>query len=205
MNSFGTEPVDGRAISKDSSEKNAIEADTVLLTDLSARAISLFQKQSELTDKLWAYFGTYSGVALLAALGAPIFAQNGLLFSDLKYYSIILFSLLAVAYWIFSYSNRESLSVAQEALGRMASQATVSSGIPFAVIKTSRAMAFHRSISTIVLLSLVVGFYSAVVPGFRSLSVRSRDVELSLPSPSTVVTPAPLNKLESVPAISSNR
>ncbi|MDM0014783.1 hypothetical protein QTH87_20230 [Variovorax sp. J22P168] len=192
MSNYETDPYRGRAISPDGPPvERAREQDTVQLTDLSARAISLFQKQSELTDKLWAYFGTYSGMAMLAALGAPILAQNGLLPSNSTFYLITLFSLATLAYFVFAYSNRESLNVAQEALGRMAAQATVASGIPFAVVKTPRAMAFHKCISWIILCTLVVGFWSAVSPAARVMALQSPAAGSVVLVPATVAMPAP--------------
>lgn len=159
----------GRTVSRStpSSGGTTREVGTVQLTDLSVRAIGLYQKQSELTDRLWAYFGTYSGMAVLAGLLAPILAENSLIPTGSNY-MIALFCLTVFCYAIFSYSNREALKVSQEALGLIAAQAAVASGIPLVVVKTARAMSFHKLVSLVILVTMVVGFVSAASVEIRS-------------------------------------
>lgn len=164
--------LDGRKVSKEEipAVEKPVEPLTTQLSDLSARAIGLFQKQSELTDKLWSYFGTYSGMAVLAALIAPILAHNNLLPSPSSFMNA-LYVLSGVAYGLFAYSSREAVQISQGALLRIAAQAAVASGIPLDAVKTKRALAFHRWISRLVLLTMIVGFLMAAIPAFRAMGM----------------------------------
>lgn len=171
MNSFETNPYGSRPVStNDATSDQSIEPGTAQLTDLSVRAIGLFQKQSELTDRLWSYFGTYSGMAVLAAMLAPILAHNALVPSGSLFMNA-LYALAMVAYMLFSHSNREAVQISQAALLRIASQATVASGIPLDAVKTPRAMMFHKAVSHLIVLTMFVGFCSAASPAIRSLTM----------------------------------
>lgn len=156
------EPPDGRSISPNG-PTDSPESGTVQLTGLSVRAISLYQKQAELTDRLWSYFGTNSAYAVLGALAAPLLANAGILPRGELYVSLLL-CLVVVAYLAFSIGNRQALKVSQEALERIAAQAEVASGIRLEIVKPSKAIAFHKIVSTLVLLITVVGFWIAQTP-----------------------------------------
>jgi len=129
----------------------------VQLTDLSVRAISLYQQQAELTDRLWSYFGTNSALATLASLVAPMVARAGWLPTQDAYVRTLL-TLTIVAYYAFTAGNRQALRVSQEALERIAAQAQAASGIELEVIKPAKALFFHRIVSLFVLAIMTVGF-----------------------------------------------
>ena len=159
-------PSDGRPVSpNEATSYYAAEARsygyevTVQLTHLSVRAISLYQKQAELTDRLWSYFGTNSAFATLVALIAPILSQNRLL--PQSYFLRILLGLTILAYWAFSLGNRQSLKVSQEALERIAAQAQAASGIELKIIKPAKALLFHKVVSLVVTAIMIVGFVMA--------------------------------------------
>jgi len=149
----------GRPIS-DNEPSQPTESGAVKLTDLSVRSISLYQKQAELTDRLWSYFGTNSALAVLAGLVAPLLARGGLLPGDELYVRILL-GLAAVAYLAFSTGNRTALLISQEALERIAAQAAVASGIPLEVVKPARAKVFHQVVSALVFAIVSAGFVIA--------------------------------------------
>lgn len=155
-------PPDGRPVSP-SEPTDAPEGGTVQLSDLSVRAISLYQKQAELTDRLWSYFGTNSAFAVLAALAAPLLANANILPRGSPYLSMLLV-LTVLAYLAFSIGNRQALKVSQEALERIAAQAEVASGIRLEVVKPPKAIAFHAIVSGLVLLIMAVGFWIALAP-----------------------------------------
>jgi len=139
--------------------------EAVLLTEFSVRAIGLYQKQAELADRLWSYFGSMSFFAIILSLAAPIFRQRELLPPTGAYLEVLLL-LIVVAYWAFSVGNRSALRQSQEALERIAAQAQMASGIKLRVVRPRDAAFFHTIVSLITLLSLTVGFAQAL--GFGS-------------------------------------
>lgn len=153
-------PEEGRPVS-DNSVSVEKEKDTVQLTDLSVRAIGLYQKQAELTDRLWSYFGTISSFAALVALAAPLLAKAQWLPAR-SWYTVSLLVLIVLGYFAFTIGNRLALKVSQEALERIAAQAQVASGIGLDVIKPAKAVLFHRLVSLLVLAIMVVGFVIAI-------------------------------------------
>lgn len=152
----GPLPSAGRAVSPSTPTGNS-ERDTVQLTDLSVRAISLYQQQAELTDRLWSYFGTNSALATLASLIAPMVARAGWLVTQ-DFYVRALLALTIVAFYAFSTGNRQALRVSQRALERIAAQAQAASGIELEVIKPAKALFFHAVVSFFVLAIMAVGF-----------------------------------------------
>lgn len=148
-------PDDGRVASSWSSLDE--EAGTVQLTELSVRAIALYQKQAELTDRLWSYFGSNSMFATLVALAAPVFARMGWLPTDGVYLRVLL-GLAVVAYYAFCVGNRQALEVSQEALERIAAQAQMASGIELKVIRPAKALLFHRVVSLMIAVIMLTGF-----------------------------------------------
>lgn len=149
---------DGRPISPNR-QTDGIESGAVQLSDLSARAISLYQKQAELTDRLWSYFGTNSAYAVLAALAAPLLAHVKFLPRGWPYVGLLCLAVLA--YLAFSIGNRQALKVSQEALERIAAQAEVASGIRLEVVKPPKAVLFHWVVSAVVVIIMGVGFWIA--------------------------------------------
>ena len=145
-------PISGVAASR------SPEEGTVQLTDLSVRAISLYQKRAELTDWLWSYFGTNSAFAVLAALAAPLLERAGVLPRDWAYLNWLL-GLAVLAYFAFSLGNRHALRVSQEALERIAAQAEVASGIRLEVVRPVNAVFFHKTVSGLVTVIMVFGFF----------------------------------------------
>lgn len=151
----------GRPVSSDETT-GYTEQGTVQLTDLSVRAIGLYQRQAELTDRLWSYFGTNSAFAILAALTAPVLAGTGWLRGESSHmYVRALLALAVLAYFGFSLGNREALRVSQEALERIATQAQAASGIELEVIKPAKALLFHKVVSALTLALMVTGFVVA--------------------------------------------
>jgi len=147
---------EGRPVSSNEPTEG-VEKGTVQLTDLSVRAIGLYQKQAELTDRLWSYFGTNSAIATLIALAAPILAEADWLPTNNAYVRALL-ALAVVAYYAFSIGNRQALKVSQEALERIAAQAQAASGIELEVIKPAKAMFFQRVVSLMTVVIMVTGF-----------------------------------------------
>jgi hypothetical protein len=154
-----TPPDDGRPVSSSNSSQGP-EKDTVQLSDLSVRAIALYQKQAALTDRLWSYWGTNSAFATLVALVAPVLSSNGL-FPSQSVFMRALLVLAVLAYLAFTSGNRQALRVSQEALERIAAQATVASGIRLEVVKPAKALLFHKLVSTVIFAIMVVGFFLA--------------------------------------------
>jgi len=151
----------GRRVSPDEST-GYTEQGTVQLTDLSVRAIGLYQRQAELTDRLWSYFGTNSAFAILAALAAPVLAGGGWFRWESSHaYVRVLLGLAVLAYYGFSAGNRQALRVSQEALERIATQAQAASGIELEVIKPAKALLFHRLVSFLTLALMITGFVIA--------------------------------------------
>jgi hypothetical protein len=149
----------GRRVSGASSDSDS--AKDVVLDGFSVRAIGLYQKQAELTDRLWSYFGSLSFFAILLALTAPVFRMRGWLPHKSGYF-VVLICLVLVAYFAFSVGNRSSLRQSQEALERIAAQAQMASGIKLRVIRPKDAAFFHGLVTLITLAIMIVGFKIAL-------------------------------------------
>ena len=166
------------------------ESGTVLLTDLSVRAIALYQKQAELTDRLWSYFGINCTAAIVVGLAAPILATRGW-FPVSDSYLAALLLLLVGAFTSFTIGNRRALLVSQAALQRIAAQAQMASGIELEVIRPDNAASFHKIVTLVVLCAMGTGLFMAYnmqreqspasISEPKAASPRQSDEKMTLP------------------------
>lgn len=152
-----------RLVSDDPKERSG-DSGTVRLTSLGVAVIGLFQKQAELTDRLWTYFASVSLTGVLVALVGAVLAQQDLLPARTFLLGFLLV-MLVVAYLFFSAGNRKALVTAQEVLVTLAGQARAQSGVELRRPSSPKAAKFfHVVVTLLVAVIMSVGFWIAYSP-----------------------------------------
>jgi hypothetical protein len=119
------------------------------ITQLSIKAIEVYQIQGQLVSRLWAYFNQYTSMLVLIGLAAVAFRDTVIIKNLPNTFAAI----VGAAYLIFSFGNHQALSHAADELFILRNIATLQTRLNFRGFNKGETLRYHL---LLIIVSLVI-------------------------------------------------